>query len=264
MKTSTVIEISWDGVTELLCLDDSVRSGEVIETREMWPDAWGGFHISYNATVVRRAKIKAFCKLDLLYKRSRQSNPCLFAGELDVRWGTWSLKWPVDGRIGTAIWIDEDPAYEVSSRKGKVKVFRWQRSTSAIRKRQMRSIGARPDQQALRRKLLMLDRVCAISGYKLGTALDVAHIIPATNLDFDAVDNAILLRADLHRLFDAHLIRLVLRGGRAYFSCSKSVRSSYEHLIEGVPLNEQIFKRIKSAVAIRQRMYFKPRSGARL
>lgn len=65
-------------------------------------------------------------------------------------------------------------------------------------------------------RLLLLDvysTTCAISGCHDAQALEAAHIIPhAENEDY-SVSNGILLRADLHRLFDQHLISIDPRSG---------------------------------------------------
>ena len=49
---------------------------------------------------------------------------------------------------------------------------------------------------------------CAISGSKVTPALEVAHIKPFFDSTFQSVQNGILLRADLHRLFAAGFITL--------------------------------------------------------
>lgn len=49
---------------------------------------------------------------------------------------------------------------------------------------------------------------CAISGYSSVASIDVAHIVPYHGSESDVIQNAIPLRADLHRLFDNGLIRI--------------------------------------------------------
>lgn len=50
---------------------------------------------------------------------------------------------------------------------------------------------------------------CAITGASVLEVLDAAHIRPVADLGGDHVDNGLLLRADLHRLFDAELLTIV-------------------------------------------------------
>jgi len=53
------------------------------------------------------------------------------------------------------------------------------------------------------------DNFCAISGFRVPTAIEVAHIVPYYGELSDEVQNAIPLRVDLHRLFDQGLIRVI-------------------------------------------------------
>ncbi len=49
---------------------------------------------------------------------------------------------------------------------------------------------------------------CLISGCEIGEIIEAAHIIPYRDLNSHDVANGLLLRVDLHRLFDAHLIAI--------------------------------------------------------
>ena len=71
------------------------------------------------------------------------------------------------------------------------------------RERIWRSIAERRGQQAFRDKLRKAygDR-CAISGCKVVDVLEAAHIYPYRGKETNLVTNGLLLRADLHTLFD--------------------------------------------------------------
>ena len=79
--------------------------------------------------------------------------------------------------------------------------------SAPIRKMVMRSIAIRRGQPRFRRMLLGLyARKCAISRWDAPIALEAAHISPiALQGDHDP-SNGILLRADLHTLFDLHYV----------------------------------------------------------
>ena len=49
---------------------------------------------------------------------------------------------------------------------------------------------------------------CAISGWKVEAVLEAAHLVPYRGPQTDQPDNAILLRADLHTLFDRELLHI--------------------------------------------------------
>lgn len=68
---------------------------------------------------------------------------------------------------------------------------------------------ARPGQQRFRSEALALwDHSCAVSGLSIDTALEAAHIVPHSSSGEMSARNSIILRADLHRLFDANLMAI--------------------------------------------------------
>ena len=71
----------------------------------------------------------------------------------------------------------------------------------------IRSILSRRGQVEFRRQLLQAyDETCAITGCKDTEALEAAHIIPHSEEQSYSVSNGLLLRADIHTLFDLFLI----------------------------------------------------------
>lgn len=77
------------------------------------------------------------------------------------------------------------------------------------RERELRSIARRRGQPAFRKELLRAyDGACAISGCSLSAVLEAAHIIPYMGEHTNHITNGLLLRADLHTLFDLGLIAI--------------------------------------------------------
>lgn len=73
--------------------------------------------------------------------------------------------------------------------------------------RVLRSVQERQGQQDFRANLLVAyNGRCAISGADAKEALEAAHIIPYNESSLNHVSNGLLLRADLHTLFDQGLI----------------------------------------------------------
>lgn len=65
----------------------------------------------------------------------------------------------------------------------------------------------RPNQQMFRVMMLSTyDRTCAVTESRVAQALEAAHIVPYAYKRMDSVHNGLLLRADVHRLFDRGLI----------------------------------------------------------
>ena len=75
------------------------------------------------------------------------------------------------------------------------------------RERVLRSILERRGQMSFRTKLVRrYGKVCMISGCQLLDVLEAAHIWPYRGPSDNHVDNGLLLRADLHTLFDLDLL----------------------------------------------------------
>lgn len=75
----------------------------------------------------------------------------------------------------------------------------------------LRQVVLRRYQSAFRQALLsQRPKRCAISGTNEVTVLEAAHIIPYSEkyADRDQPENGLLLRSDIHKLFDAHLITI--------------------------------------------------------
>ena len=62
----------------------------------------------------------------------------------------------------------------------------------------------RGQQGEFRKQLLVMDRCCAVTGETCESALEAAHIVPAHEGGPEHPSNGILLRADIHRLFDSN------------------------------------------------------------
>jgi hypothetical protein len=69
---------------------------------------------------------------------------------------------------------------------------------------------ARPGQAAFRRSLLdIYGTRCAVTDCEVEEALEAAHVLPWTgDLDLDRPENGLLLRADIHALFDSGLLSI--------------------------------------------------------
>ncbi len=77
------------------------------------------------------------------------------------------------------------------------------------RKKALRSIAVRQGQSAFRSGLLLAYQgKCAISGCSIKAVLEAAHITPFRGPNTNAIDNGLLLRSDLHTLWDQGLLHL--------------------------------------------------------
>ncbi|MBD0344576.1 MAG: pentapeptide repeat-containing protein [Coleofasciculus sp. Co-bin14] len=84
----------------------------------------------------------------------------------------------------------------------------------------------RKDQQKFRDMLIdAFQGKCPITSCDVEGALDAAHIFPYRGPKTDGLWNGILLRLDLHRLFDSYLLTIDPVSGQVYFS--NSLMNSY-------------------------------------
>ena len=82
--------------------------------------------------------------------------------------------------------------------------------TLDARRRTMRSVFARQGQSKFRETLLTIyDRRCAITGCGVEQVLEAAHVTPYLGSHTNDIRNGILLRSDLHALWDQGLLAIV-------------------------------------------------------
>lgn len=83
------------------------------------------------------------------------------------------------------------------------------KSFADARKRIFRAIVQRQGQRKFRTHLLeVYNRRCVITGFDAEKALEAAHIHPYKGDNTNEIWNGLLLRADIHTLFDFHLIAI--------------------------------------------------------
>ena len=77
------------------------------------------------------------------------------------------------------------------------------------RRRTIAAIVQREGQPAFRQALLRAyGGACAISGCTVEVLLEAAHIVPYRGSHTNVIENGLLLRADLHKMFDLHLFSI--------------------------------------------------------
>lgn len=82
-------------------------------------------------------------------------------------------------------------------------------SVDDARRRVIAQIVARQGGRKFRQSALdRYSRSCAISGCSVEAVLEAAHIVPYRNNGTNVPDNGLLLRGDLHTLFDLQLLRI--------------------------------------------------------
>lgn len=112
-------------------------------------------------------------------------------------------------------------------------------SVSDLRDRAIRAIRVRRGQQAFRAQLLAAyGGRCVITGCKVKDLLEAAHITPYLGRVTNHTSNGLLMRSDLHTLFDCGLLAIDPETRKVVVS-SKLKASSYSK-IDGVKLRDPL------------------------
>jgi len=98
---------------------------------------------------------------------------------------------------------------------------------------------ARLDQARFRGLMLRIfNGKCVLSGCGEPVALEACHVIPFAEEGFDEANNGLLLRADLHLLFDNGLLSVCPETCTWHFA--ERLRSDYEAL-HGIEMSANVF-----------------------
>ena len=111
-------------------------------------------------------------------------------------------------RLGFKVFVlPKDPTEEISKVATKEKFD--PNSPSEGRKKILAAIVQRQGQPQFRKRVLSAyGSKCALSGCSVAEALDAAHISPYDGPSTNHVTNGMLLRADLHTLYDIHFMAI--------------------------------------------------------
>jgi HNH endonuclease len=120
------------------------------------------------------------------------------------------------------VWLGRNPE-DLSVIQEETDYIEWQPDSNweQIREelpREVRLGISRPQADKFRAEVLEAYQFsCAISRVKSRSVLDVAHIVPYHGVESDRIQNSILLRSDLHRLFDCGLLLISFDEGSELF-----------------------------------------------
>ena len=93
-----------------------------------------------------------------------------------------------------------------------------------------------------------MDRCCALTGENCESSLEAAHIIPAHEGGPEYPENGMLLRADIHRLFDAGKFRICPESGKVLANANFDYPS---FRLQEAQVSEGVLERIRTALSLR-------------
>lgn len=197
----------------------------------------------------------------------RGDGQCVFYKPL-LRWlnpdnaDSFTLEYKDSGKLGSGMDAGGDLGLAVYFWKNNAWRCEWEYAgdewTKVHRKCSLVDVGsAREFEMVWRAKrfqkfrALLLDhyKECAVTGETLECLLDAAHVNEVRDGGSDALANGLILRKDIHALFDARLLKI---GPSGEFVFDDSVSSSYDALRHPPrKLSDHILSRIRSNLARR-------------
>jgi hypothetical protein len=231
------IKITWWRTDEFIELDPDTLSEQVsIETTLEWHRADKEF-FTFNP----RGQIRALGgdQFEVILRYDRRDHPKLRGR--DLVWGTSTINVAKGTSSGRATWVGSN----TSNYDG---LAAWERINSGLLKVHKRSSVTKlqRDQDRFKKALLERESRCAISGEETISALEAAHVIAAHKGGAEVIQNGMLLRSDIHRLYDAGKFRINPSG--RVVSVSKDLSKAYRELLEGKELPKVTSKRIAGAL----------------
>ena len=110
------------------------------------------------------------------------------------------------------------------------------------RKKVVREVLDRPNQNLFRKVILeAYQSTCLVTGVKLDTVLEAAHIKPVKYKGNDEVFNGMCLRADVHTLFDSNHLR-IQPNGQILLSEEARKKENYDFLPKDIVIPEFVNK----------------------
>lgn len=241
---AVILRIKWTESVEWLQIDlAGLREGTRIQTTEQADD---GSRASYSAEcidVTRPADSPLPVTFVLEYRR--EEHPHLHAGgwlfggsEIEIRASergglTAAAKWRAERAEDDAEQGGEADTCEILS----------DGILDDVTREWVERI-ARKQQQRFRERLFEHSVECALTGERTRDVLEAAHIVPARLGGKAAAANGLLLRADVHRLFDRSLIVI---DGEGCITVAKSLKGSTYADIRTV-LPADVFARVRLAL----------------
>ncbi len=103
------------------------------------------------------------------------------------------------------------------------------------REKRLKEVVIRPGQRKFKSELMKAyERRCSITGCPLDILLEAAHIIPYLGAKTDHPSNGLLLRVDIHRLFDSHYLSISPETNKV--KIAPILKNTHYEMLAGKPL----------------------------
>ncbi len=235
---------SWGGKEFVPCDIDNLQP--FTTTCQFWkhtnPRQW----ITYNV-VVHIEEVDPLQVLHITYNRDNNYHLQDHGINLDddIAWGTHSLTLQQGENFGPSTWTGHGEAPCEGPGWTSIGILGERRRETTTRLQR--------NQAEFREMLLARDGSCAVTGEACHDVLEAAHIVAARDGGQEVPENGILLRADLHRLYDANPPRFEISPQTGQIMTLDGFDYN-GFALNGTPIDDAILQRVGEALHLRQQI----------
>lgn len=219
------------------------RTGDLIQAEGYWPDQ--------NTSALYNEMITYHVEEDGTHVLRLESSPEIVGNvdpDLDFYWGAAIIRLQKDLKSVTAEWESADQSEDGNGQP--IGCIVLEENDERVIEYET-SVRIKRAQEKLRKHLIELDKACVISGETTLAALQAAHILDVAEKGADNPSNAVLMRADLHALFDRGVFFIADDGG-IQVQQEESLSQTYRNLLCRARVNSAVIDRIRKNLARRQ------------
>ena len=248
------IMVKWDMTTEFITFDlEKLKNGAQVDwTNENWDwDEPGSYHYKTKSEFRSNANGGGILKIRYLEEDNEHLK------ELGIYWGYSIFNLDKQMKSGnveffctTTAGMDDGEGNKIYQSQNTWKRFSLKEEKPTQRERETIERDAR-EQVRFRKRLMMIDPRCAITEECERSALEAAHIVPVKGKGADIDSNGLMLRADLHHLFDSGMFDIKPDGSIELTDKLKS--AEYRFLLEGKFIEGTALARISDALIRRHK-----------
>lgn len=241
---SNGIIINWENADEFIKIDfqnlDKLNS--ISDTKEWWDENKKFVDYKTVSEIEKNKDNSITVKLTYLH----EINPDF--GEEDAPWGTSTFTIHKDKYSGRAEW--EDLNYPENN--GSCQWFRV--DTALFDDRDTVLVHRKVRKQAkFRAQLLQRDKKCVISGESTTESLEAAHIIPVAVGGSESLNNGIILRSDIHKLYDSGMFVISEQGNIEEIQHGE-LSESYIELLNKAKIPKNALSQIMKNLSLKQEL----------
>jgi hypothetical protein len=234
--TSVLVTVLWEHAPEIFYIPlEESKVGDLVNTQQDVKTEEKLYE--YAAVIEKLDRNSNNIELKLTYNKENNSD------YEDSGWliGTTTLNFENAASTGTADWksASDDKQYRAEGVGIRLSWF-----TDAGGEDLVQVLRRRRDSRFKQALLNLGPKACAISGETCEHVLDAAHIHEVKDLGPCSPDNGILLRTDLHRLYDRDLFSISAENGRVILS--DKLKGNYREELRGKKLEPSVLKRVRA------------------